>query len=54
MENGLLHRRMSEQLVRELLHLLGLAAMTVDKALLYERSREQARHEHPGALPAAA
>lgn len=91
MENGLLHRRMSEQLVRLsriqelttqlagtlelesvaqrvaatlvaevpvagapapgteerelLLHLLGLAAMAVDKALLYERSREQARQD---------
>ncbi|HEX6743018.1 MAG TPA: diguanylate cyclase [Solirubrobacteraceae bacterium] len=28
-----------------LLHLLGLAAMAVDKALLYERSREQARQD---------
>jgi diguanylate cyclase (GGDEF)-like protein/putative nucleotidyltransferase with HDIG domain len=28
-----------------LLHLLGLAAMAVDKALLYERSRQQARQD---------
>jgi diguanylate cyclase (GGDEF)-like protein/putative nucleotidyltransferase with HDIG domain len=28
-----------------LLHMLGLAALAVDKALLYEHSREQARHD---------